>query len=123
MEAVLLIGHGSKEDTTAEVLKKIAKDLEKSIEKKVFYAFLDFNSPNIGEALNNIYEKGMKKVTVLPYFLFSGIHIKKDIPQILKSFKKSHSDMFIEFAPPIDYHPLMIEILKEKLNRDREIIE
>lgn len=36
-----------------------------------------------------MYINGIREITAVPYFLFNGIHIKEDIPDILKEAKKN----------------------------------
>ncbi|KYO67030.1 sirohydrochlorin chelatase [Thermovenabulum gondwanense] len=120
MEAILLISHGSREDSTVMTVERVARELEKALGKRVVPAFMEFNEPGVEKALELLYQQGYKKVTVLPYFLFSGIHMKKDVPKIINSFVRDKGAVKVNMVSPIGYHPLLIEILKDRLNEGRE---
>ncbi|MGB9840836.1 sirohydrochlorin chelatase [Thermovenabulum sp.] len=122
MEAILLVSHGSRESSTAMTVERVARELENTLGRTVVPAFMEFNEPGVGKALELLYQQGYKKVTVLPYFLFSGIHIKKDVPKIINSFVRDKGDVKVNMVSPIGYHPLLIEILKDRLNEGREKI-
>jgi len=122
MEAILLVSHGSREGSTVMTVERVARELEKALGERVTPAFMEFNEPGVVKALELLYQQGYKKVTVLPYFLFSGIHMKKDVPEIINSFLRDKKDMSLNMVSPIGYHPLLIEILKDRLNEGREKI-
>jgi sirohydrochlorin cobaltochelatase len=84
--------------------------------------FMEISEPFIPETIEKMYSRGIKEIKVLPYFLFSGIHIKEDIPEILLSEKNKHADLKISMAQPIGYHEALIGILKERANGELSCI-
>jgi sirohydrochlorin cobaltochelatase len=75
---------------------------------------MEISEPFIPETIANMYSKGIKEITILPYFLYNGIHIKEDIPEILLTEKSKYADLRIYVAQPIGYHDALIDILKER---------
>ncbi|MCX7903344.1 MAG: CbiX/SirB N-terminal domain-containing protein [Caloramator sp.] len=122
MEAILLISHGSRSKEASKTFLKVAEEFEGFMNIKVFTAFMEFNEPNIKKAIDDIYRQGIKKIIVIPYFLYTGVHIKEDIPNELKEASNEYEDLIIEFTKPIEFHPLILEILKERFNGERKII-
>ncbi|KRQ85920.1 Sirohydrochlorin cobaltochelatase [Caloramator mitchellensis] len=119
MEAILLISHGSRSNEAEKTFFRVAEEFEKFIGMKVYPTFMEFNRPGIEMAIENMYSDGVRKIIAMPYFLYSGIHIKEDVPEMLKCAKEKYNDLIIEFVGPIDFHPLMLEILKERLEDKR----
>ena len=84
MEALVLIGHGSKLPYSKEVLSKIAEKIkERNIFPIVEIGMMEFNEPTISQAIKKVIEKGAKRIIVVPVFLAHGNHTKRDIPKIL----------------------------------------
>ncbi|GIW48640.1 MAG: cobalamin biosynthesis protein CbiX [Caloramator sp.] len=114
MKAILLIGHGSRAKEAKDVFIKVSNGLQERVKSKVYIAFMENATPSIEDAFVSIREDGVRYVDVLPYFLFEGIHIKEDIPEILREMKEKY-DVEIEFKRPIEYHELIIDILIDRL--------
>ncbi|GBF36189.1 MAG TPA: sirohydrochlorin nickelochelatase [Methanothermococcus okinawensis] len=84
MEALVLIGHGSRLPYSKEVINKIAEKIRKrNIYPIVEVGMMEFNEPTIPQAIKKVIEKGAKKIIVVPVFLAHGNHTKRDIPKIL----------------------------------------
>ena len=67
--AVVLIGHGSKLPYNREVIEELRRRIEmREIFKAVRVAFMQLNSPSIGEVLRTLAKDGMKKIVALPVF-------------------------------------------------------
>lgn len=115
MTGVLVIGHGSRSKDAKEAFYQIVEQLKESMEGEVEGCFMEISEPHIPETIEKMYCKGIRKITALPYFLFNGIHIKEDIPEILQEVKGKYTDLTISIAQPIGYHKAVVEILKERL--------
>ena len=84
MEALVLVGHGSRLPYSKELLVTLAEKIkEKNIFPIVEIGIMEFNEPTIPQAIKNAIEQGAKKIIVVPVFLAHGIHTKKDIPKLL----------------------------------------
>lgn len=85
---VLVISHGSREASANTDFKKlIQKYRHKHPTWVIAHAFLELEKPSIPEALENLSKKS-DEIFILPLFLFAAKHVKKHIPEILKTFKK-----------------------------------
>ena len=115
MKGLVVVGHGSRSKDARDVFFKIVEQLKGSMGIEVEGCFMEISEPFIPEVIGNMYTKGIREITVLPFFLFSGIHIKEDIPAILLSVKNKHTDLKITMAQPIGYHEALVDILKERV--------
>ena len=76
--AVLLLGRGGSDPDANSDLYKIARLLwEKTNYKLVEPAFMGVTNPLVNEGIERCLKLGAKKVIILPYFLFTGILIKR----------------------------------------------
>jgi sirohydrochlorin cobaltochelatase len=115
MKGTLIIGHGSRSKDAKEAFYQIVEQLKTDRNEEVEGCFMEISEPYIPETIERMYKKGVRELTVLPYFLFNGIHIKEDIPEILSTTKAQYTDLTIHMAQPMGYHKALVEILKERL--------
>ena len=84
MEALVLVGHGSRLPYSKELLVKLAEKVkERNIFPIVEIGLMEFNEPTIPQAVRKAIEQGAKKIIVVPVFLAHGIHTTRDIPRLL----------------------------------------
>lgn len=116
---ILLVSHGSREKSANREFKRITREYgAKHPGWKVTCAYLELASPSIPEALESLIQKAKPKaIILLPFFLFSARHVKKDIPGILKTFRKKHPGTKIRMAKPLGPDPRLLSIL------DRRVVE
>lgn len=90
---VIILGHGSKLGAANEELYKIVQIVqEKMGDVPVEAAFMSQANPDFPEALAKLVEKNIKRVVVAPLFLFPGMHIRHDIPEIIAEEKAKYGD-------------------------------
>ncbi|MGB9803536.1 MAG: sirohydrochlorin chelatase [Desulfofundulus sp.] len=113
---VILLAHGSRLPEARETLHFL-KELvtRESSYDLVEGASLQFNQPDLPAALANMAARGIKKVVVVPLFLAEGVHMKKDIPEILAREKTRYPDMDIVMTSHIGTHRKLAEIVMERI--------
>ena len=52
-------------------------------------------------------------IFVLPYFLTLGIHLKRDLPDLVEGLEKEYG-VSIRVAPPLDGHAALSRILADR---------
>lgn len=115
-KAILLLGHGSKAKEANETLRKVARAvLQAGGYGHVEPAFLQLERPGINEAVDGIASKGFKEITVMPYFLYTGLHVTKDIPHELEAAKAKYPDLRIRVTRNLDFHDKLIDITVERI--------
>jgi sirohydrochlorin cobaltochelatase len=114
---VLVISHGSRETSANQDFKKLVQKYQhKHPNWVIAHAFLELAKPSIPEALKSLAET-TKEIGVLPLFLFSAKHVKKHIPEILKTFLKEHPEVKIRLGKPLGPEPQLLNILDERLKQ------
>ncbi|MCX7883588.1 MAG: CbiX/SirB N-terminal domain-containing protein [Caloramator sp.] len=122
MKGILVIGHGSRSEDVKEVFFKVVDDLRKKTGLAVEGCFMELCEPDINNTIKKMYINGIREITAIPYFLFNGIHIKEDIPDILKEAKKEYDDLNIFLAKPIEYDSALIDILLKRAEGEKTCI-
>lgn len=114
--AILLLGHGSprKEandslERTAAVIKMVGGyDL-------VMAAFMEFGTPNIQNGARLCVEEGAEKIIFMPYFLYMGAHVSKDLPAEMEEAKKKYPNVEMVMTEPLGEHRKLAEIVIERI--------
>lgn len=117
---IILLGHGSRSADAQLTVDSLVSQIEKSgLFEYVTGAMLQFNQPDLPSAISNAVLKGIDRLIVVPIFIFKGIHMKEDIPEILEQERLKHPKVRIELADNIGADIRLAEIL---LDRIREVV-
>ena len=114
-QGILIIGHGSRAESAVEEFNKIvAMVKENRPELKVEGAHMELAEPSIETVSKNYYDDGVRKIITLPYFLYEGVHIKEDIPEILEEIEQKYDGLKFKMARPIGADPMIAKILLQR---------
>ncbi|HCH22663.1 MAG TPA: cobalamin biosynthesis protein CbiX [Oceanospirillaceae bacterium] len=104
MTHLLIVAHGSKSNlanrTVQQLAKKVALHLPVSVDK-VSVGFLEFSQPSIQSLIENSFLECTQNLLILPYFLSNGMHVTKDIPNIIQTAERKWPSMRITLLPHI----------------------
>ncbi len=120
MNTLIILAHGSRRAESNQEIRELAikvKALAASNYDLIEYAYLEVVSPSLPEAIENCMNKGALNITVFPYFLNSGNHVKRDIPNMVETAKEKHPDCSFKISAcigMIDDMPNLI--LQQALN-------
>lgn len=119
-KAILIVGHGSRSVNAQEIFNKIVGYVkERSGFDMVEGAHMELCKPDIPEVVDKLVNKGAEEIILVPYFLYEGIHIKEDIPEIIKELSAKYKKVKFTMAKPIGDEPILAEIL---INRANQVI-
>lgn len=113
MKSLLLVAHGSRREQSNEEVRALANKLGVRCTDQfpiVHSAFLELADPLIPDGLRKCIDDGASSITVLPYFLNTGRHVAKDIPDIINDFKTPDS-VTIEIASHLGASEMMLDFL------------
>lgn len=114
-KTILIVSHGSREKSANRQFERIVGHYQKRhVSWKVSHAYLDLIRPSILKALEALARES-NEIIVLPYFLFAARHVKEDIPEIIKAFRKKHPRVKVELAKPLGSDPKLLKILDQRL--------
>jgi precorrin-8X/cobalt-precorrin-8 methylmutase len=103
--AVLFAGHGSRAPDAAEAMLAAVENVRKQgIFPIVESGFLELCPPDLPAALSACVEQGAQRVLVVPYFLNNGMHIRRDIPAVLRGAAGAYPGLSVTIGRPIGLH-------------------
>jgi sirohydrochlorin ferrochelatase len=113
--AIVIFAHGSSIESANDSVRHIAGNVRcDGGFDLVEAAFLEQGAPDLAAAVAAVIAQGATRVIVVPYFLTLGIHLQRDLPRIVAGLARQHPDVEIRIAPPLDGHPALGAILKER---------
>jgi sirohydrochlorin ferrochelatase len=117
---IVLFAHGSAVEEANQSVHELARQIQdQGPYGYVRAAFLDVVQPDLTAAIAEAVKAGLRRVVVIPYFLTEGIHLQRDLPNLLAPLRAKFPDLQISVGRSLDAHPLMASII---LGRVREAI-
>lgn len=123
MENIILIGHGSpKKD--ANNIDEVGRLLHSKIHNGcssncVKVAYLQFAQPDIMSAIRQCVEDGAGRVILHPYFLYSGMHVTKDIPEAIRAAGALYPEVEFIYTEPLGIHDKLVQIVVERIDEKK----
>ena len=106
--SLILLAHGSKDPKWCKSFEDLAKTCDNTS-----LAYMDLIEPSLFSVTEELSDKGIKNIKILPMFMSSGGHVDKDIPEQVKELKVKFPKIDFEILPPIGKHPKVISSMKE----------
>jgi len=108
----VVFGHGSSVESANDAVRAMGAELARRAGyEAVETAFLESGQPDLRGAVDRLASRGVAHVIVIPYFLTLGMHLQRDLPQLVEELRAVHPGMRIEVTPPLDGHPALIDAL------------
>ena len=82
---LILFGHGARDPRWREPFDRLAEAVAERFPGPVSLAFLELMSPDLKAACLGAVERGATRIVVVPIFLGTGGHVRRDLPALLES--------------------------------------
>lgn len=116
MNGILILAHGSREKETENTLEQIVEMLKvKADDCFIQTAFLQFSDTNLEKGLDLLVQKGINNITVVPYFLFEGVHIIEDIPNEINEYLEKNKSITIKMSKVLGVDQRLADILFDRI--------
>ncbi len=113
---VIILFHGSRHEeaikSSAELTKLVSKELD---EREVKAAYLSIGQPNLPDLVGELARAGAKNISLLPAFLFKGVHYNKDLNSAVLQIKSDYPNLNIILTEPIGACMEVADILLKRL--------
>ncbi len=120
-DALLIAAHGSRDEAGVEEFWALA-DAWRRLRPDRLQAegFLEFASPTIGRAIDDLVERGASRIAIVPAMLMAAGHVKNDVPSEIHEARLRHPGVTMAMARALDIHPALLELCQV---RYREALE
>lgn len=123
MNAILLVGHGSRDPEGNNELKEFARTVAEQAPEATIVetCFLELTRPSIAEGVTACVNRGATRVVLVPIILFAAGHAKVDIPNAIDRAKARYPQVEFVYGRPIGVHDKVIEILQTRLHEAKPV--
>ena len=84
-EAIILLGHGSRVPGAGEGMEQVARRMQERLGgKMIATCYMSKLGPHFPEVFDACVARGARRIIVIPYFLHAGLHLREDIPELLR---------------------------------------
>ena len=114
ISALIVLGHGSRNPAATQQFQELVAQLRRRREEPVLAAFMELAEPSLAAAVDEAVAGGADEIVVQPCFLFDGMHIRRDIPEMLAGFASGHPGVSFRFGRPLGADARIADILIER---------
>jgi sirohydrochlorin ferrochelatase len=112
---LIVFAHGSRIESANESVRTVSRELaQMGSFRHVEPAFLELGQPDLAGAVDRLAACGVNKIVVIPYFLTLGIHLERDLPQIVATLAATHPGLQITVTAPLEGHPALLQSLLDR---------
>ena len=109
---LLLFAHGARDAAWAAPFEAVlARVRARRPDAHVMLAFLELMQPDLTSAATQLVRQGCRRVDVVPLFLGTGGHVRRDMPRLLQQLQALHPGTRWTLHEPIGEHPDVIEAI------------
>jgi precorrin-8X/cobalt-precorrin-8 methylmutase len=112
---ILMVGHGSPRPQVNEGFKALANRIAARIDSRVLPTFFSLAQPDIERQVALLAGEGVRRILLMPYFLYYGQHVSKDIPALLDQCRKKFPEVTIEVLSSLEGEPALEDIVADRL--------
>ena len=111
---LILFAHGSRDPRWAEPFESVRAALAaRDPGLPVRLAYLEFMSPTLDEAADALVDQGCTRLEVLPLFLGTGGHLRRDLPPMVQAVAARHPTVQARLHPAAGEAPAVVAALAE----------
>jgi sirohydrochlorin cobaltochelatase len=101
-QGLILFAHGARDPRWAAPFEDLALRVRaQRPQLLVRLAFLEFMAPDLPAAAAELLGAGCSRIDLVPVFLGSGGHVRKDLPRLLEDLRTRHPDVHFGLTPAL----------------------
>jgi sirohydrochlorin cobaltochelatase len=109
---LVLFAHGARDPRWAAPFEAVAERVRaERPDARVRLAYLELMTPDLAGAIDALVADGCDRVDVLPLFLGTGGHVRRDLPPLLDRLRAAHPGVLLTLHPPAGEEPSVIAAL------------
>jgi sirohydrochlorin cobaltochelatase len=116
---MIVLGHGSRRREVAQrftaMVGRVA-DLVRDAE--VLPAFFSLGEPTLADQVHALAAQGCRRIVVMQYFLYNGVHIEQDIPEMIAELEEEFPQVEFVLQPTLQDDPALEQLIVHRLLAD-----
>ena len=116
------MAHGSPRPEANADIERVAREVARGGEfDLVQVGYLDVNQPDLPAAIARCVDAGAQELVALPYFLHTGKHLLRDLPDILDVAASEYPSLHILMSDYLGSSPVLAKLLLDRIAQTRKI--
>jgi sirohydrochlorin ferrochelatase len=113
---IIILGHGSRLKKANGLIAGIIKTIKEELKlRNIHPAYLQLVHPNLSKGIRNLAKEGCRKIIIVPFFLFAGNHVSRDIPGIIREEKRKYPHIAFVYTKNLGQDLRIAEIVVDKI--------
>ena len=109
---LILFAHGARDIAWTAPFEAVAARVRAQQPRwHVVLAYLELMTPDLAAAAAGLRRAGCRQIHIVPMFLGSGSHVRRDLPLQVQQLREQHADVVWSLHPPIGERPEVIEAM------------
>ncbi len=88
MTGLILFAHGARDERWREPFDQLLEQVRRGHDGPVELAFLELMQPDLATAASMLATTGVSRIVVVPLFLGTGGHLRRDLPRLLEQARQ-----------------------------------
>lgn len=112
---ILVVGRGATDPQAIGQFEEVIERIREEVScRQLKHCYIALAEPRYADALPQMLKEGFRALLIFPFYLFTGILVKR-IESQAAELCRQYPDSIIKIAPYFGSHPLMFEMLREKV--------
>jgi sirohydrochlorin cobaltochelatase len=109
---LILFAHGARDPRWAEPFEAVAARVRRLLPAaEVRLAYLELMTPDLASAAHELVAAGCASVAIVPLFLGTGGHVRRDLPRLVENLLASHPGVSFDLRPAVGEAELVIDAI------------
>ena len=111
-QGLILFAHGARDPRWAAPFESVARQIrQQQPQLQLRLAYLELMVPSLQDAGAELCAAGCRQVDVLPMFLGTGGHLRKDLPPMIERLREVHPSVRWRLHEAVGEQPLVREAM------------
>ncbi len=121
--AVILIGHGSRAAGADDDMERVAASLRRAHGGIVELCRMAGRGTLFAEAFERCIRQEATEIIVIPYFLHFGVHLRQDIPEMLREAAAKHPEVRLVLGRHLGYDDSLVTLVEQRIGESGQLCD
>ena len=113
---MIVLGHGSRRREVGEAFTAMVERVARRMPgMTVLPAFFSLGEPTLAEQVRRLAADGCSRIVIMQYFLYNGVHIEQDIPEMIAELRREMPGLQFVVQPTLQDDPAMETLIADRL--------
>ena len=113
---MIVLGHGSRrKEVSLQFTAMVGRVASRMRGARVLPAFFSLGEPTLADQVGELVSQGCRRIVVMQYFLYNGVHIEQDIPQMIAALREEFPGVEFVIQPTLQDDPALEGLIVDRL--------